>query len=362
MQKTYDGIQVLRGLGALLVVLFHVMVMVRDRLDPTSWVFTAGAAGVDLFFVISGFIMVVATHRAWGKSGTAWPFLKRRLIRILPLYWMVTTLKFAILVVGGKAVIDSWHTIASYLFIPAWNQDHQAFPLLAPGWTLAFEMFFYVLFAGMLFLKKSPVIPLTILFIVLAAIGIAGAPFQQAIWVLLDQRLLEFVLGMWVGKLVLSGRVLPRSLAWPLVPMNILLIVLTNALPAAITDQYMLIIWGIPSALLVYAVVSLEGSPLWRMRVPLALGNASYAIYLIHEFAVSAVRVVIQSAHLSGALATATALVLSILVASMAGLILHRYVEKPVTQRLRRYLTPDESTPSDPKPAGAPLSPSATSY
>lgn len=340
MQQNYYGVQSLRGLGALLVVAFHVMIMAHDKLDPNAGMFTAGAAGIDLFFVISGFIMVIATRDSWGKKGTATPFLLRRLIRIVPLYWMFTTLKLlmilAIPVTAHTVPVDLWHMIASYLFIPAWNNEHRAWPLVVSGWTLSFEMLFYILFACALFLRAHPIRSLSLIFAVLAATGVYFAPFDLAIFTLLDARLLEFVLGMWVAQLVVAGYIIPTKLAWALMPTTIGLLLFTNTLPSTITESYPLLIWGIPSALLLYAVVSLENhSRFWKMSIPRHIGDASYAIYLCHGFVISIARVMVQKAELTGTTAVGAALLLSLIGACIAGGIIHHLVERPIIRWLR---------------------------
>lgn len=340
MNKNYYGVQSLRGLGALLVVVFHVVVMARDQLDPAAWMFTAGAAGVDLFFVISGFIMVVATRDSWGKQGTAAPFLLRRLIRIVPLYWLFTTLKLLMILATPVAQrhtpLESWHTIASYLFIPAWNSDRHAWPLVIPGWTLSFEMFFYLLFAGALLLRLHPTRFLSLVFAGLAAVGFFFGPFERAVFVLLDARLLEFVLGMWIAHLTLARRLIPVPLAWVLVPVSIAALLLTNTLPGSVLDTYPLLIWGVPSAMLLYAVVSLENhSRFWQMPIPRHIGDASYAIYLSHELVISMARILVQKAGLVGTPSVAAALALSLIGACVAGVIIHHRIERPIIRWLR---------------------------
>lgn len=336
MKKNYLSVQALRGVGALLVVVFHAVIMLRDRLGVDVPMFSAGAAGVDLFFAISGFIMVVATRDGWGKAGQAVPFLKRRLIRILPLYWLMTTVKLAILVVGGHALLTSWHTVASYLLIPAWNDKQEVYPVLILGWTLFFEMFFYLLFAAMLWTQKNPLWPLTGLLLVLAVVGFVGAPFAAAPLRLLDLQLLEFVLGMWIAHWVLAGHRLAVPLAWGLVPLCLGIIFLTNALPMAMTDSYRLFFWGIPSAVLLVAVLAVDDHALWRSRLLRGVGDASYAIYLTHDFAISAVRVVIEKLHFSGNSAVVVGIMLSLAVASIGGYLVHRLLEKPMTDWLRK--------------------------
>jgi len=114
------SLQVLRGVAAVMVVLFHV------------FGFQIGSVGVDIFFVISGFLMFHANREVFGHARTAILFLKRRILRVVPLYWLCTA--FA-LCPGVKFKILA----ASVLFIPIRSQDGGIHTVLQPGWTLDFE-------------------------------------------------------------------------------------------------------------------------------------------------------------------------------------------------------------------------------
>ena len=156
-KENYTGIQALRFLAAILVVMFHATLYTRDRLDPTfnSWI--PGGGGVDVFFVISGFVMVVSSRKLATKTGGWLLFAKRRLIRIIPLYWLSTTLKIAAILAVPSLVLHtnlSFYQVAtSYLFFPARNAEGDLHPLLIVGWTLNYEMFFYMVFTLALLLR-----------------------------------------------------------------------------------------------------------------------------------------------------------------------------------------------------------------
>jgi exopolysaccharide production protein ExoZ len=330
------SVQALRGMWALLVVTFHTIIMLRDRLGFDIGNF-GGAGGVDLFFVISGFTIILTTQPLWGKSGVSWSFLKRRLIRIVPLYWLVTTIKLCILAAGGHAVFTSWHSIASYLFIPAWNDQHEIFPVMIPGWTLYFEMFFYALIALCLYFRKAPLMPLTILFVGLSIVGFMLRPFDVAVLRVIDPQLLEFVFGMWIGKWIIAGKKLSRPVAVFVLLACVGMIAATNSLPLFVTEQYRFIIWGIPSALLLYAALSLDDLAFWKARPLQIIGGASFAIYLTHDFAISLVRVFVQQLDVDAALTIAWVIPLALGVAAIMGVCVSRGVEKPMTAWLRSH-------------------------
>ncbi|MDB5937705.1 MAG: acyltransferase, partial [Polaromonas sp.] len=155
--KQFIGVQILRFVAAMLVVVMHITEAISVRITGAGpdhyW--SAGAIGVDIFFVISGFVMAMSTARLPAGNQTnwqaAWIFMKRRLLRIAPLYWFYTLLKAALVLIlpslALRSSIDMQHLLASMLFIPALSPWGLVQPTLPVGWTLNFEMLFYVVFA-----------------------------------------------------------------------------------------------------------------------------------------------------------------------------------------------------------------------
>jgi exopolysaccharide production protein ExoZ len=102
-------------------------------------------AGVDLFFVVSRFIMVYASKDAFGKPSEAIDFLQRRIIRIVPLYRIAT----------GAFMLLISHAIDKYVLLSMFFVPFDPFPIVRPGWTMNYEMAFYLLFAGLLWLPRA---------------------------------------------------------------------------------------------------------------------------------------------------------------------------------------------------------------
>ena len=178
------SIQYLRGFAAMMVVLFH-------ALHETAGLGLGSAtvhileAGVDIFFVISGFIMYYTTRRGMGTL----EFYRHRIIRIVPLYWLITSFVVVLMLVAPRLLqsskFDLAHVLASYAFIPWPHPIHPGVmePALAPGWTLNFEMAFYLLF-GLSLLIPRRVVGLTIMMLVLVAVAASRAlgPPEQSAW------------------------------------------------------------------------------------------------------------------------------------------------------------------------------------
>lgn len=147
-----ESLQWLRALAAMMVLIGHVLEEAAHYRG-----IGAGAAalpwtrGVDVFFVISGVVIALAGQRHAGSTSGAGAFLVRRVIRVVPLYWMFTTLMVAALVVAPGGVketeLDPGQIAASYLFLPYERHDGRIAPVLSLGWTLNYEMFFYLLAA-----------------------------------------------------------------------------------------------------------------------------------------------------------------------------------------------------------------------
>jgi exopolysaccharide production protein ExoZ len=212
--RTYYNIQALRALAALSITILHAGELVFPNFKEASRPFFSG---VDVFFVISGSVMVITTHETWEKPGTWLPFLWRRMVRIVPLYWLLTLLVVSL----SRSPAGTWHVVASFLFIPAWNSSHYPLPVLPMGWTLQYEMFFYSLFSLALGLRIRPVYWLSGILAVGSVVGPLHEKHDWAIATLLNPMLMEFVFGMWVGVAVVSGRFLPARTAFVLIPVSL---------------------------------------------------------------------------------------------------------------------------------------------
>jgi exopolysaccharide production protein ExoZ len=353
LPKTFSSVQALRGLAALAVVVYHGELGAHENnLGPISD-FKGGESGVDLFFAISGFVMVISTARWWGDR-TSWsPFLLRRLIRIAPLYWIFTALKILSLVVlpgAARHSILGWRlVIASFLFIPTWNEGHGGVvaPILPVGWTLCFEMFFYVLLALSLAVSKRPVRLVIVLLVSLVALSFLrpGTTAWGAPATLINLILLEFAFGMVIALAARGGHLLSLKPALGLAVVAILFLMIYpcpfNSFIATLApdekDSYRAILRGIPCALFLYAAVSLERpARRWLTGLPGLIGDASYSIYLSHTFVVPLLGILWLKWAWTGSL-SAYALVAVCLVAStFTGILVHWFLEIPLLHYLNQ--------------------------
>jgi len=352
LPKTFNSVQGLRGLAALAVVIYHGdLSAIEGHLGPTLS-FQGGESGVDLFFAISGCVMVASTAKFWGDL-TAWRvFLLRRLIRVAPLYWIFTLLKIgSILFFSGfiRHSVLTWPlVIGSFLFIPVWDPGHDGIcPILPLGWTLCYEMFFYLLFALSLGLSKRPVHLLLPLLLFLVGVSFFRTPGWSTPTILLDPILLEFVFGMVIALAVQAGRLLPAAPALILAAAMLLVLIASPylhlfALLASLcgtgnAGDFRPLVYGVPSALLLYAALSLENpARRWLAGLPLLIGDASYSIYLSHSFVIPPLGVAWEKSHWTGSASAYSLIATSLVVSTLVGIGVHWFIENPLLHYLNK--------------------------
>ncbi len=282
-----SNIQILRGIAAVMVLVYHIGNEFGDRGFPEPLPhFWMGSAGVDVFFVISGFIMVHSTAEAFARPGAPWLFLARRLVRLAPLYWLITTIFVVVALVearhtGLAADAPRWFA-ASYAFLFYPHGDAGDFPLYAQGWTLNFEMFFYVCFAAVLPFRRTPALwALVVGFAGLVTLGlVTPLPWPVDRWA--NTNIVEFILGLALAEVYRRGLRLRATPALLLAAAGFA----TFALTIGSVDAwlpYRGLVWGPPASAIVAAAALHRPRRGGAVRGALeALGDASYSLYLVH--------------------------------------------------------------------------------
>lgn len=314
----FHALQYLRAIAALVVVYAHACIQVPAY---EAKLIEFGSFGVDIFFVISGFIMLYiskATH-------TPGAFMINRIRRVAPLYWFFTLLMAAIFLimpsVFSKTELTAASLLQSLFFIPHFSSAHpgEVWPIVAPGWSLNFEMYFYLLFALSLFAREN----LRLILISVAIFGIyvvasltdAGGPFQKFF---ADDVVFEFIFGMFLAYAYKRGWRLSSALGAVLVIVGfILLLVHSQYLWLAAFDLPGIVTNGIPAAMVVAGTLFIK---LPESKLGVLLGDASYALYLSHIFVLGLLRKLLPpilgdgpfSAYLFVAIAMLVCLVVSV--------------------------------------------------
>ncbi len=326
-----ESVQVLRAFAALAVVFFHTTYTLPGTLRPV------GSFGVDIFFVISGFIMAMICRT---ESSV---FLRKRLIRIVPLYWAITLLVFASLAVRPalSPLLERTPAVLakSLLFFPHMRPDGSVLPILVVGWTLNYELCFYLFLAlALLATKKRPTLLASIL-LLLFMLGMRLLPpstfavfFRRAI-------MLEFLAGILAYYLYTR---IPAPRCTALSPLFLTLIPLATAalilVQARALDRLPNIVsLGIPAFLLVQSVVLLSKSGLdatWRL--PILLGDASYSLYLTHSFVISAFKRILGKHSLALAPDHLAGMFAVLILSSAVAILVHLAIDRPTYRYLNR--------------------------
>lgn len=332
------SIQYARALAALLVVCAHLTGFAFFQPLQTR---EFGGMGVDIFFVISGFII-------WESSKGQAPkdFAIRRFSRIVPAYWAYTTLlvvlALALPQLTPNIYVDARSLIFSYLFVPYTDMRGNTNPLLLQGWTLNYEMYFYVIFGLSLFIRNrmAQLGAIVAFFLASILLGILIERDTAVVRYYTDTMLLEFLLGILVN--------IGSKSVWGGVPFKMgclvagagLLVVMNFGIG---TELPRFLAFGVPAAVMLLGLIGCEDA-VRRHRVRLfeIIGDSSYSLYLLHPFVLSGVSAALKFVDtrilpingIAGAvLFGAVSLSVSIILADLS----FRFFEKPVGRFLNGH-------------------------
>lgn len=352
-----------RFVAAGLVLITHSTLYYGKYVDDSVHVWHPGEIGVPIFFVISGIVMVMSSTRLTRDASGSREFMIRRLIRIVPLYWLATTVSTLIFyglpwVVGrmgsGSTLpwasegtsLDVVYTVKSYLFIPAFNPEGRIEPIHGVGWTLLHEMFFYALFALVMLARGRPARWASVVILGLFVAGEIAKPANPVLSVVTSSINLYFVVGMMIGTTIVWGdkhRRLTQALTW-----GLLVVALAKwLLPGLMTFFPMKplpLVLG--AAMLAFTSLPMPGPA----RVGVELGNSSYSLYLFHPIVAPAVMLVLHKVLSLGAPVT---IVLTWFVTVAVGHGIYLWVENPMTRWAKRTFRRSRPAPA-PRPTDQP--------
>lgn len=349
-QTKLDAVQILRAFAAIYVVLLHANIFLSSgqllRAYPAAseasalhFFILAGNSGVDLFFVISGFVMAFS-HFDDFACGRSIEFLSKRLLRIVPLYWLITTIVTARIISDRTLWLHAfvkgpfWF-VGSYALLPVSNG-----PVVQYGWTLNYEFYFYAMFAvALLFTRRVGLVGLALLFAVSAAIGLALQPQWGWAKMATSALLLEFVLGgvVAIGVKLAGNRARGVHVAGMIIGVAALMLGMEHGMREDPLGR--LAAWGIPYAFVLNGALRLrlnEENIVVRMLA--RLGDASYSIYLIQVLTLPVERDLVKMSLSIGRIPIGALLTLEVACSVAAGYLCWRYVERPMGQALRGLL------------------------
>jgi exopolysaccharide production protein ExoZ len=343
--NTLFGIQILRGIAATGVVVHHALeesqVFESFQHLPKFWILI-GASGVDLFFVISGFIMFYTSYEKFGKANAASNFLIRRIIRIVPTYWLCSLF---LLFLTATGVFYTHHpvslssVVSSLLFFPTLN------PILGVGWTLNYEMYFYLIFAAFLGLSKRITafygISATLLLIILISSAIPDEAIREFFQ---NPISIEFCFGMLIGLLfctfssnlgnfgiVALFGIIGLVVGTALGP--------TDGTTGGLSPHIRFLSWGAPAALVVYSALGIRLVHSGLEKSLLFLGDASYSIYLTHGFVMVSYAKLIKNETIRECIPSIVWMGAVIAASLLLGFLTYRFVERPIDMFLRKHVS-----------------------
>lgn len=278
-QKKFANIQMLRAIAAMLVIYIHAFFVamsydINMQRPLTAWQRLPNC-GVDIFFVLSGFIMVyVQFHKKYSPVN----FFINRFVRIVPLYWFLILLLALIHVILPSVVLKTYFTWAWVFQSVAFTSDffsHFHYPVLPNGWTLEYEMLFYLFFSASLFIRRFSVSMCVTIICVLVFVVIT----HHAI-------MIEFIFGMLIGFFTIHKQV-NFHVSMVSFVIGVMLFAGTcfypdyffagNGVPGRVW------IWGVPAMFVIFGLVNF---PQYKYSFMYTLGEASYSIYLFQFFAI----------------------------------------------------------------------------
>jgi exopolysaccharide production protein ExoZ len=324
----FDAVQYLRAIAALMVVVHHARNPSEGLFNPLVN-YSGFAWGVDIFFVISGFIMYeIARHEAPIN------FMARRLIRVAPLYWGATIALFIAKTKLDPSLIDIElvaHIVKSLAFVPHYNLaiHGNISPYLVPGWTLNYEMLFYIVFfVGLL--TKRLVAVLFGFMIMLFIVGQIGS-FKNPIFITYTNPIIiEFLLGVIIAMMNDKGLV-RMSMRW-LLPAGLACLMSLSLFEEEFPTLGLRMLFT--SAIVLGAVAM--GSTAPQSKVWNILGDASYSIYLTHTFiSLWLAKSILNMMPFTGLIQFFVWIFISILTSAGIGILVYIYFERPILKFLQ---------------------------
>lgn len=329
------ALQYLRAIAALAVVYSHSVIQVDNY---EQFLVDTGSFGVDIFFVISGFIMIYIAK----PDDTPKAFFLNRIRRVVPLYWFFIFLMAAILLAIPsvfKATIFEWDTfLKSLAFIPHWSVAHQGhvWPIVAPGWSLIFEMYFYLVFAvSLFFAARYRVLFITLVISIVFVIGTINHNGESALAQFFAKSMVfEFIFGMLLAVAWKRGFRLPSSTGWYLLVFATCLFFLDFPVPRIVE-------YGVPALFIVMACLFIR---IKHYDWAVLLGDSSYALYLSHIFTLGVIRKFVAPILGEGQMAAYLFVAISLIVCTIVGIYIHKYVDNWLL-RLERFRFVSGNTP-----------------
>ena len=351
--RTFHSVQYLRGFGAMTVVIWHGLSQL-ERSQPYLHYPSFGAIAVDIFFVISGFVMWHMTMVQPVSFGEYW---RKRFVRAIPFYWLMTSFVVLLMLAAPSLLsssrFDAPHVLASYLMIP-WPHpvlEGEIAPVIIPGWTLIYEIAFYAVLGFGLFVPQRWRAGAVIAVIVAAAFSPAFVTSTSTAFYFYTQPIVvDFASGVLIGWMLWNGYRFPAWACLTAIALSAAAVVLlpspSHFVPMLGGYNFMrdrVLEYSVPSLLIVGGAVFFDCArpDVTKWKLLTLIGDAAYSIYITH---VMILPVVTRFWNLTGLQSdwrwNAVYLVLSVAASTAAGIVCHRTIEIPLFRFVERITRP----------------------
>ena len=333
------GIESGRGIAAMLVVFYHAARHLKQDIGylPLGGISQFGHAGVDFFFVLSGFIIYYVHAGDWGRPDRLGHYLQRRFVRIYPFFWCVLGVSLVLLAMSSHlAFPGAGKIIKTFFLLPQFDD-----PLVGVAWTLELEALFYLIFATAILNVRAGWALFASWLAFILVCNVTG--YESSHWVLLNKLGasydIEFFLGIAAAAIIRRTSYVPMS--GVLLPVGIVLFFTSGTLEnIGLLDGYATIgryVYGIPAFLILLGLADRERSGKLQLHPLLVtLGSASYSIYLTHLLSIGVVYKLLSVFGLLKIFPAAVTYLLLCVCSIAIAVLISRWVEYPLMRQVRR--------------------------
>jgi exopolysaccharide production protein ExoZ len=349
-KKIINSIQFLRGFAALAVVIHHTSGFVKRYFEPVVLFedkFSIGFAGVDLFFVISGFIIHFTSKNYINNPSKLNNYLQKRFIRVYPIYWIITTILFLsswlIVQLLDRNIFSIGYPNTFFAYIQTYALFPLHFAINPVTWTLSYEVFFYLCFALLIISKRLWVIPALFLIVSFYNIfinisGIVEVKLNYFNFIFSGYNF-EFMFGFLIYQFYEKIK-LSNLISVILLLFSISIIAFFGYSIGDYDSYKRVLTFGFPSGLILLALLNLEqNGAISFPKFSIKLGDASYALYLIHFpmmlFMNKIPQILGYNFNANQEVWYSYFIIISIIFAS---LYVHEWMEKPIAKKLNSLL------------------------
>lgn len=347
MGKIYN-IQALRGIAVLFVVLFHLL-PIEHKYGGSKTIlpdfFQFGMFGVDLFFVISGFVMVTVSRGKFQIPQEALKFIYHRAARIYPTYWIYSILVLIVFLLNPSMVNSAQgnqvNILSSFLLLPA-----STLPLVNVGWTLIHEIYFYlVFFIIFLFVPEKRLTTSLLLWGAIITLWDTQLGANTPLTKLLSHPMtIEFIAGGLIAHIYYKKSInINNWIIAFLISLSFFILVfgyfyyqgLNNSIEPS--GWWRIVIFGIPALLIVYCLANIEKNGYILYSSLIKIGNASYSIYLSHVLTLSFFGRVWSSFSSNEVLDNIIVIPILFTLVIAVGFLSYSIIEKPLLSLTRKF-------------------------